>query len=215
MRVLHVQLMDLDENITASFKDSNFAKLILRKTFVNLTLQPKGGHAHYYTPQPIGKEHDDILLYIGGSIIRKVQKKAHLCMPDTKIGRLQILESLLSEEQFGLVKSKSRGGLRQPLLIMLPILIEFEKKFRLLQSDLSFGTYFQSLKSTDCFTSFLYILEDFDKSQCVPVIYQFVFLFHKFRAHHQCKLIIQTYRWTAKNPGFNKGLRKELEPLHE
>lgn len=141
---------------------------------------------------------------------KTAKKKAYRYKPNDQKIRLEILGVLLSDVPLGLIFCKSRDGLRQPISDLLPFMVILEKKFRLLDSNLSFSFFFRSCKTQWLFFYFFSLLTSFDESICASVLHQFLFLFHKIRSHHRAKLLIQTYRQKTRNPGHSKALRKEL-----
>ena len=198
---------------------SHFCYLIALKTFkklVNLTYR-NSQHTVPNTPMTkITDSEKDILHFIGGSIIHKIENKLHRQGKSQKTC-MHILQSFKSQEKDtkSLTAVHDRGGLTYVKKTFTTFLEFAEHQFRS-SSKFSTESFLHACRHNSALTSAFYdMIEDCEDEegdiQKHNVLEKILILFFKIRVHHKCRRMMDEHRAEQKISKKQKGLRKTLK----
>ena len=164
-------------------------------------------------PQELGQEDYDILAYIGGAIVHKLQRRY------TDKDKLKILEIFNSSKDeacnASFIKLKDRGGLNYLNDSACKFIEALETNFR---SHISYGQVkmcqldFLQLCKIEVSDAFLNCVSESNikirSDIVINVISDFVHLFNKIRIHHRFKVLIDQMKTKSNNKSLRKSLKK-------
>lgn len=162
---------------------------------------------------PISKEEKDIAHYIGGCVIKKLQRKPSLSY--------EVLSSFVSEaspENDTLLYAKSRGKLTNITCDARAMFVELEQVYRdtfpsITDPVSKESQYVEACVNNiiiqSCFFNATYDI-DTDNSQKETVFSKIIQFYFKIRVHHRCKIILDAVRARTKGSSKERSLRAKL-----
>ena len=168
---------------------------------------------------------DDIVIYIGGSIVSKLRKTAHRLTDDEKDAQLEVLSQLVSSKEesndaeTSLTNVLDRGGLVRLVPQVQALFLELENLFLNLFSDTRLTCLSSEMYTKECLKSDIVLCGFYEStykstsSDTVKfhLLRGILALYFRIRAYHKCRSYMDHYCYTKCISRKQKAFRKTLK----